>query len=153
VQVGIEALARFRNVRRRMELRGEVRGVRVYDDFAHHPTAILTTLDGLRRHVGGRRILAVLEPRSNTMRMGVHAERLADSLWAADQVWVYAPPSLEWDALKILGDLGARLHVCDNTQAIVDQIVAGASAGDQVLVMSNGGFEDIHQRLLDALER
>ncbi|MGB5775186.1 MAG: UDP-N-acetylmuramate:L-alanyl-gamma-D-glutamyl-meso-diaminopimelate ligase [Sedimenticolaceae bacterium] len=152
-QVGIEALARFRNVKRRMELRGEVRGVRVYDDFAHHPTAILTTLDGLRRHVGGRRILAVFEPRSNTMRMGVHADRLADSLRAADQVWVYAPPSLGWDALKVLDDLGARLHVCDNTQAIVDQIAAGASAGDQVLVMSNGGFEDIHQRLLDALAR
>lgn len=149
--VGVEALAAFRNVRRRMELRGEVRGVRVYDDFAHHPTAIETTLDGLRRHVGDRRILAVLEPRSNTMRMGVHAGLLADSLSQADQVWVYAPPSLGWDAAGVLSGLGGRLHVCDSTEAIVGQVAAEASTGDQVLVMSNGGFEGIHQRLLDAL--
>jgi UDP-N-acetylmuramate: L-alanyl-gamma-D-glutamyl-meso-diaminopimelate ligase len=149
--VGIEALAAFRNVRRRMELRGEVRGVRVYDDFAHHPTAIATTLDGLRRHVGDRRILAVLEPRSNTMRMGVHAGLLAGSLSQADQVWVYAPPGLGWDAASVLRQLGGRLHVCDNTEAIVGQVAAEASTGDQVLVMSNGGFEGIHQRLLDAL--
>jgi len=149
--VGIAALGQFRNVKRRMELRGEVRGVSVYDDFAHHPTAIRTTLDGLRRHVGERRILAVLEPRSNTMRMGVHAGLLADSLAQADQVWVYAPAGLGWDAASVLRDLGPRLHVCDRTQAIVDQVVAQASDGDQVLVMSNGGFEGIHQRLLDAL--
>jgi len=149
--VGVQALAEFRNVKRRMELRGEVRGVRVYDDFAHHPTAIGTTLDGLRRHVGERRILAVLEPRSNTMRMGVHAGLLADSLIQADQVWVYAPPSLGWDAASVLRGLGARLHVSDSTRAIVEQVVAEASDGDQVLVMSNGGFEGIHQRLLDAL--
>jgi UDP-N-acetylmuramate: L-alanyl-gamma-D-glutamyl-meso-diaminopimelate ligase len=85
--------------------------------------------------------------------MGVHTDRLADSLRAADQVWVYAPPGLGWDASEVLSDLGARLHVCDNTQSIVEQVVTGASAGDQVLVMSNGGFEDIHQRLLDALAR
>jgi len=150
-RVGVQALAKFRNVKRRMELRGEERGVRVYDDFAHHPTAISTTLDGLRRHVGERRILAVLEPRSNTMRMGVHAGLLADALTQADQVWVYAPPSLGWDAASVLRGLGARLHVSDSTRAIVEQVVAEASAGDQVLVMSNGGFEGIHQRLLDAL--
>ena len=149
--VGVQALAEFRNVKRRMELRGEVRGVRVYDDFAHHPTAIATTLDGLRKHVGGSRIFAVLEPRSNTMRMGVHAGLLADSLAQADRVWVYAPSSLGWDAASVLRGLGARLHVSDSTQTIVDQVVAQASAGDQVLVMSNGGFEGIHQRLLDAL--
>jgi UDP-N-acetylmuramate: L-alanyl-gamma-D-glutamyl-meso-diaminopimelate ligase len=149
--VGVEALARFLNVKRRMELRGEARGVRVYDDFAHHPTAISMTLDGLRKHVGDRRILAVLEPRSNTMRMGVHAALLADSLAQADQVWVYAPASLAWDAASVLRKLGARLHVSDSTQVIVEQVAAEASVGDQVLVMSNGGFDGIHQRLVDAL--
>ena len=149
--VGIAALAGFRNVKRRMELRGEVRGVRVYDDFAHHPTAISTTLDGLRKHVGEQRILAVLEPRSNTMRMGVHAALLADSLALADEVWVYAPDSLDWDAASILRGLGRRLHLHDSTQSIVDEIGDLAVSGDQVLVMSNGGFEGIHQRLLDAL--
>jgi UDP-N-acetylmuramate: L-alanyl-gamma-D-glutamyl-meso-diaminopimelate ligase len=149
--VGIEALAEFRNVKRRMELRGDVDGVRVYDDFAHHPTAISTTLDGLRRHVGEKRILAVLEPRSNTMRIGVHAGLLADSLALADEVWVYAPDSLGWDAASVLHDLGRRLHVRDSTQAIVDEVSDMAVSGDQVLVMSNGGFEGIHQRLLDAL--
>jgi UDP-N-acetylmuramate: L-alanyl-gamma-D-glutamyl-meso-diaminopimelate ligase len=149
--VGIEALAEFRNVKRRMELRGDVCGVRVYDDFAHHPTAISTTLDGLRKHVREKRILAVLEPRSNTMRMGVHAGLLADSLALADEVWVYAPDSLGWDAATVLRDLGRRLHVRDSTQAIVDEVSDIAVPGDQVLVMSNGGFEGIHQRLLDAL--
>jgi UDP-N-acetylmuramate: L-alanyl-gamma-D-glutamyl-meso-diaminopimelate ligase len=149
--VGIAALAGFRNVKRRMELRGEVRGVRVYDDFAHHPTAIETTLEGLRKHVGAQRILAVLEPRSNTMRMGVHADTLADSLNLADEVWVYVPESLGWDAASVLGGLGGRLHLCRSTQEIVDSVVADAGEGDQVLVMSNGGFEGIHQRLLDAL--
>ena len=149
--VGIAALAEFRNVKRRMELRGEVRGVRVYDDFAHHPTAISTTLDGLRKHVGEKRILAVLEPRSNTMRMGVHAGMLADSLALADEVWVYAPESLGWDAGSVLRGLGRRLHVHESTQSIVDEVVAESGEGDQVLVMSNGGFEGIHQRLLDAL--
>jgi UDP-N-acetylmuramate: L-alanyl-gamma-D-glutamyl-meso-diaminopimelate ligase len=149
--LGVEALCGFRNVKRRMELRGEVRGVRVYDDFAHHPTAIASTLDGLRRHVGERRVLAVLEPRSHTMRMGVHAGRLADALRLADQVWVYAGEDLDWDAAAVLADLGPRLHVHHSTQVIVDELAACAAEGDQVLVMSNGGFEGIHQRLLDAL--
>ena len=149
--IGVAALAEFRNVKRRMEMRGEVRGVRVYDDFAHHPTAISTTLDGLRKHVGEQRILAVLEPRSNTMRMGVQAGLLADSLGLADAVWVYAPDSLDWDAAAVLRSLGSRLHVHDSTQAIIDEVSGAAVSGDQVLVMSNGGFEGIHQRLLDAL--
>ncbi len=149
--VGIEALGRFENVKRRMELRGEVAGVRVYDDFAHHPTAIHTTLDGLRQQVGDRRILAILEPRSNTMRMGVHAGQLADSLAQADHVWLFAPPGLGWDAATALRSLGRRLHVHDSTQSIVDEVAAMVASGDQVLIMSNGGFEGIHQRLLDAL--
>ncbi|MCB1817813.1 MAG: UDP-N-acetylmuramate:L-alanyl-gamma-D-glutamyl-meso-diaminopimelate ligase, partial [Gammaproteobacteria bacterium] len=150
--VGIEALARFENVKRRMELRGEVGGVRVFDDFAHHPTAIRTTLDGLRQQVGNRRILAILEPRSNTMRMGVHVGQLADALGQADQVWVLAPPELGWDAATVLRSLGRRLHVHDSTQSIIDEVAGLSAPGDQVLIMSNGGFEGIHQRLLDALD-
>ena len=116
------------------------------------PTAIAATLDGLRRHVGEHRILAILEPRSNTMRMGVHGSTLAASLTDADQVWVYAPVDLGWDASEVLGSLGHRLHVRGDTQTIVDEIAAIARTGDQVLVMSNGGFEGIHGRLLAALE-
>ncbi|RMG37626.1 MAG: UDP-N-acetylmuramate:L-alanyl-gamma-D-glutamyl-meso-diaminopimelate ligase [Gammaproteobacteria bacterium] len=148
---GVEALNRFENVKRRMELRGEVDGVRVIDDFAHHPTAIETTLAGLRAEVGDGRIHAVLEPRSNTMRLGVMADRLARSLAMADTVHVYAPPDLAWDARAVLGALGPRLQVADQTQAIVDWVAAMAQPGDTVLVMSNGGFEGIHQRILDAL--
>lgn len=145
------ALGRFAGVKRRMELRGEVAGVRVYDDFAHHPTAIASTLHGLRRRVGDARIIAVLEPRSNTMRLGVHAAALADSLAAADQVQVYAPPDLDWDAAAMLAPLGERLRVGRSVQEIVAAVGAEARAGDQVLVMSNGGFGGIHALLLEAL--
>jgi UDP-N-acetylmuramate: L-alanyl-gamma-D-glutamyl-meso-diaminopimelate ligase len=147
----IQALCRFRNVKRRMELRGEVGGVRVYDDFAHHPTAIQTTLEGLRARVGDGRILAVLEPRSNTMRMGVLAGRLAESLMPADEVHLYVPPDLDWDARSLLAPLGARLRVAERTADVVEQLAARAAPGDSILVMSNGGFEGIHQRILDAL--
>jgi UDP-N-acetylmuramate: L-alanyl-gamma-D-glutamyl-meso-diaminopimelate ligase len=150
-RLGIDALCAFRNVKRRMERVGEVRGVRLFDDFAHHPTAIATTLDGLRRQVGEARIVAVLEPRSNTMRMGVHADRLAGALAVADAVWVHAPDSLGWDAAAVLQPLGGKVRVCATTQDIVDGVARDARAGDQVVVMSNGGFEGIHQRLLDAL--
>ena len=145
------SLGRFAGVKRRMELRGEVRGVRVYDDFAHHPTAIATTLHGLRRRVGGARIIAVLEPRSNTMRLGVHAAALADALAEADAVQVYAPPELGWDAAAVLAPLGERLAVATAVEDIVAAVGTDARAGDHVLVMSNGGFGGIHQRLLDAL--
>ena len=150
-KAGVEALCRFENVKRRMELRGEVAGIRVFDDFAHHPTAIKTTLDGLRASVGGGRIHAVLEPRSNTMRMGIHAERLADSLAGADRVHVYSPPDLGWDARTVLAGVGLSLHVAADTQEIVDGLVQTTEPGDTILVMSNGGFENIHQRILDAL--
>jgi UDP-N-acetylmuramate: L-alanyl-gamma-D-glutamyl-meso-diaminopimelate ligase len=146
-----EALSRFTGVKRRMELRGEARGVRIYDDFAHHPTAIAVTLDGLRRKVGPARIIAVLEPRSNTMRLGVHNAELAASLAQADRVLVYAPPDLGWDARSVFRGTGDRALVLDSVQAIVERLVFEASAGDQVLVMSNGGFQGIHQRLLEAL--
>jgi UDP-N-acetylmuramate: L-alanyl-gamma-D-glutamyl-meso-diaminopimelate ligase len=148
---GIAALGRFAGVKRRMELRGEVSGVQVYDDFAHHPTAIATTIDGLRRRVGDRRILAVLEPRSNTMRLGVHNAELAASLADADQVYVFAPPDLGWDPAAVFAPLGGKAAVFAEIEPIVARVAAEATPGDQVLVMSNGGFQGIHQRLLAAL--
>ncbi len=151
-KLAIEALGRFKNVKRRMELRGEARGVRIYDDFAHHPTAIRLTLDGLRQQVGKAPIVAVLEPRSNTMKRGVLVNQLAASLLQADRVILYAPEDLNWDAQEALLPLGARAEVFVDTQSIVEQIVTVAQPGDHVLVMSNGGFEGIHQRLLDALQ-
>ena len=154
--LGLEALNRFQGVKRRMELRGVARGIPVYDDFAHHPTAIATTLEGLRRHAeaggAGGRILAVLEPRSNTMRLGVHNATLAASLAAADQVLVFAPPDLGWDAGAVFAPLGARAAIYTRIEDIVGAIARQGRAGDQVLVMSNGGFQGIHERLLAALD-
>ncbi|MET0004753.1 MAG: UDP-N-acetylmuramate:L-alanyl-gamma-D-glutamyl-meso-diaminopimelate ligase [Candidatus Thiodiazotropha sp.] len=148
----IEAFSGFKNVKRRLELRGEVNGVRVYDDFAHHPTAIETTLDGLRKQVGDARIIALLEPRSNTMKRGVHADRLADALRAADQVMMFMPDDLQWDAAAALASLGDRAELFSDTASMVSLAVETARPGDHILVMSNGGFEAIHQRLLDALK-
>jgi UDP-N-acetylmuramate: L-alanyl-gamma-D-glutamyl-meso-diaminopimelate ligase len=152
VDVSITALSEFRNVKRRMELRGEVNGVRVYDDFAHHPTAITTTLNGLRAQVGDARIFAVLEPRSNTMRMGVHASQLPESLSAADKVLVFSPESLKWNAAEVFAPLGERAQVYAETDVMIQSLVEETHPGDQVLIMSNGGFENIHQRLLDAMQ-
>ncbi len=150
--IAVESLGRFKNVKRRMELRGEVAGVAVYDDFAHHPTAIETTLHGLRARVGQERIIAILEPRSNTMRMGVHGEQLAASLKAADQVLVYASSELEWDANNVFESLDGKARLFDSIDGIVATMQAEARAGDHILVMSNGGFGNIHQRLLDTLK-
>lgn len=148
----IEALGRFRNVRRRMELRGTEAGVAVYDDFAHHPTAIQTTLEGLRGRTGtGARILAVLEPRSNTMKLGVMKDRLAASLRQADKVFCYTH-GLGWDAAGALTPLGALSQSHDDLAVLVDSIAAEARCGDQVLVMSNGAFGGIHEKLLAALK-
>jgi len=143
----LAALACFRGVRRRMELRGTAGGVAVYDDFAHHPTAIATTLDGLRRRVGSARIVAVLEPRSNTMKLGAMKEALPGSLAAADRVFCYAG-NLGWDAAVALAPLGARASVFADLDALVHAIAGQAQPGDHVLVMSNGGFGGIHERLL-----
>jgi UDP-N-acetylmuramate: L-alanyl-gamma-D-glutamyl-meso-diaminopimelate ligase len=150
-EVGVVALSAFQGVKRRMELRGEARGVRIYDDFAHHPTAIRATLHGLRRQVGDARIVAILEPRSNTMRLGVHKDELPEALAEADRVIVYAPANLGWEAAPVFARMGERARVFANTGDIVRQVAAQARPGDHVLVMSNGGFEGIHQRLLDAL--
>lgn len=150
-QVAIDALSRFRNVKRRMELYGEVNGVRVYDDFAHHPTAIRMTLEGLRRQVGKAGIIAVLEPRSNTMKRGVHADQLAAALLQADRVLLYATDDLMWDAREALAPMGAMAEVYEDIQQIVARVTTLVGPGDHVLVMSNGGFQGIHQRLLEAL--
>ena len=151
---GLEALAHFDNVKRRMELRGTVRGVSVYDDFAHHPTAIATTVAGLRRKLGtgegAPRILAVLEPRSNTMKLGVMKAQLPASLAEADLVFCYGA-QLGWDAAEALQPLGGKAVVSDDLEALVKRIVAAAQSGDQILVMSNGGFAGIHAKLLAAL--
>jgi UDP-N-acetylmuramate: L-alanyl-gamma-D-glutamyl-meso-diaminopimelate ligase len=147
----IEALGRFSGVRRRMELRGIAAGVHVYDDFAHHPTAIAFTLDGLRRRVGDQRIVAVLEPRSNTMRMGVHAATLGTSLAGADEVWLYAPPDLGWDAAATVASLGARAHVAADMDSLLRELAGAVQSGDHVLIMSNGGFGGLHGKLLQAL--
>jgi len=146
----IEALAEFRGVRRRLERRGEAGGVTVYDDFAHHPTAIRTTLEGLRQRVGCARILAVLEPRSNTMKLGVMKDRLAESLAGADRAYVFAA-DLGWDAASALRPLGARAFCFTDLGALVSAVAAEARPGDHVLVMSNGGFGGIHARLLETL--
>lgn len=146
----IRALAEFKGVKRRMELSGEVNGIRVYDDFAHHPTAIETTLAGLRNKVGEQRVFAVFEPRSNSLRTGAHSAGLGASLEAADQVFVLEPAELNWSIAEAMHNLGERLH----TEADVDSLVAAIKAewqpGDHVLVMSNGGFGGIHQKLLSA---
>ena len=148
---GLDALSRFENVKRRMELRGTVGGISVFDDFAHHPTAIATTVAGLRRKVGAAsRILAVLEPRSNTMKLGVMKAQLPDSLGETDRVYCYAA-HLGWDAREALAPMGEKAVVSDDLDSLVSRICADARPGDQILVMSNGGFGGIHGKLLAAL--
>ncbi len=150
VAQGLTALAKFKNVKRRMEVRGTVNGITVYDDFAHHPTAIDTTVAGLRRKVGDARILAVLEPRSNTMKLGVMKDALPGSLKDADLVFCYAG-NLGWDARGALSPLGDKAVVKDDLNELIEAIVAAARPGDQILVMSNGGFGGIHGKLLERL--
>ena len=147
-----DALARFRGVRRRMQWRGSADGVEVFDDFAHHPTAIATTIAGLRRARAQGRILAVFEPRSNTMKLGSMKQRLAEALAQADLSFGYAA-GLDWDLAQALAPLGERARSHGDLQALVDDVACRARPGDHVLVMSNGGFGGIHQRLLDALQR
>ena len=151
-ELAAKALASFENVRRRLELRGEVGGVKVYDDFAHHPTAIRTTINGLRRKVGGERILAVFEPRSNTMKLGPMKAQLPWSLEEADLAFCHSG-GLGWDAAQALAPMGAQAVVSDSIDELVQRVVAVARRGDHVLCMSNGGFGGIHAKLLDALAR
>jgi len=146
------ALGRFQNVRRRMEVRGTVRGITVYDDFAHHPTAIRTTVDGLRRQIGAQgRILAIFEPRSNTMKLGTMKAQLPWSLEGADLAFCHSG-GLDWDASAALVPMGARAHVADDLNSLVAEITRCARPGDHLLCMSNGGFGGIHDRLLAKLQ-
>jgi UDP-N-acetylmuramate: L-alanyl-gamma-D-glutamyl-meso-diaminopimelate ligase len=147
----IAALAEFKGVKRRMQVRGTVRAVTVYDDFAHHPTAITTTLAGLRAKVGNARIIALLEPRSNTMRMGSHKAQLADALHAADAVYLYQPAGLDWNLSDVVAEIGAKARLLASIDDLAQMVAQQAQAGDHILVMSNGGFGGIHDKLLAAL--
>jgi UDP-N-acetylmuramate: L-alanyl-gamma-D-glutamyl-meso-diaminopimelate ligase len=146
----LAALAAFRGIKRRLELLGTVSGVTVYDDFAHHPSAIATTLDGLRRVVGAARIFAVLEPRSNTMKLGTMKAQLPASLAAADRFFCYAA-NVGWDVAGALASLGARAEVHNDLNTLIDAIVRETRAGDQIVIMSNGGFGGIQGKLLARL--
>jgi len=151
VEVSLAALTEFKGVARRMELRGEVGDIRVYDDFAHHPTAIASTVAGLKNRYPDRRLMAVLDLRSNTMRMGVHREALRQSFEGADAVFIYAPADLSWNPAETLASMAKPLTVCHTLDGLLAALLETLRAGDQVLVMSNGAFGGLHQRLLDAL--
>ncbi len=147
----LTALHTFKSVKRRLECLGEAAGVTVYDDFAHHPTAISVTLKALREKVGSVPIFAVLEPRSNTMRLGVHRDALAPALAGAERAFIYAPPNLGWDVQTVGRDLGERGAIHGTIDGLIDEICASATPGTQVVVMSNGSFEGLHARLMKAL--
>jgi len=146
------ALESFRNVRRRMEVRGRVGNITVYDDFAHHPTAIRATLDAMRAHVGDKRIIAVLDPASNTMRSGVHKNTLGDALAPADAAWVFRSPAIQWDIGALQKTPGVDVGVIDDLDLLISAICEQAGGDDHIVIMSNSGFAGFHQRLLDALE-
>lgn len=154
-ELAVSALSTFQGVKRRMELRGTVRGVQVYDDFAHHPTAIDTTLAGLRQQVGKGRIIAILEPRSNTMKLGAMAAQLPHALREADLIYCYGETygkhSLGWNPEQVLAPLGARASSWTDLDKMVQSVCSAARSGDTLLVMSNGSFGGIHQKLLELL--
>jgi UDP-N-acetylmuramate: L-alanyl-gamma-D-glutamyl-meso-diaminopimelate ligase len=151
--VAVKALGEFESVKRRMEVRGEINGVTVYDDFAHHPTAIQTTVAGLRAKIGNKRLIAIVDIRSNTMCMGTHQHELSQALKAADQVLVYQSPKVSWNVNEVLAPLGKHLVVTKDTQHIIDHLVPMVRPDDHVLIMSNGGFDNLHQRLLQVLSQ
>ncbi|MFO1406429.1 MAG: UDP-N-acetylmuramate:L-alanyl-gamma-D-glutamyl-meso-diaminopimelate ligase [Steroidobacteraceae bacterium] len=151
VGAALEAIARFKGVRRRLEIRGTVDGVVVYDDFAHHPTAVASTIEGVRL-TGGGRVIAVLEPRSNTMKLGTHKSALADALRGADRVFVYRSPEVKWDVADAMRPLGDLAVVHESLDALVAALVAESGPGDRLVLMSNGSFGGLHERLLAALK-
>jgi UDP-N-acetylmuramate: L-alanyl-gamma-D-glutamyl-meso-diaminopimelate ligase len=157
VATAIAALSRFSGIRRRMELRGTINGIQVFDDFAHHPTAIETTLDGLRKQVGSRRILAVLEPRSNTMKLGTMAARLPQALALADRIYCFGAKTgkhaLGWDPAEVFGNSTVPAQGYDDLDRLVQDVSMQAQPDDVILVMSNGGFGGIHEKLLQALQQ
>ena len=146
----IAALGQFKNVKRRMEIIATMNDVTLYDDFAHHPTAIATTLDGLRKQVGQERIIAIVEPRSNTMRLGVHTATLAKSLDLADLAIIYQPQNLDWN-LSALKDHADNIDICQSLDDIIEKLKVEARLGGHFVLMSNGSFGGIYQRLQDAL--
>jgi UDP-N-acetylmuramate: L-alanyl-gamma-D-glutamyl-meso-diaminopimelate ligase len=146
------ALSNFGGVKRRMELLGTVRGIDVYDDFAHHPTAIETTLDGIRKKIGGRRLWAIIEPRSNTMRMGNFKAQLAESARVADQVIWYQPAGLDWDLQPVVAAATNSAQVANDLDTIINRIKTEATDGDVVVIMSNGGFGGLHGKVMAALK-
>ncbi|WP_417704141.1 UDP-N-acetylmuramate:L-alanyl-gamma-D-glutamyl-meso-diaminopimelate ligase [Rheinheimera aquimaris] len=151
VAIALEALARFVAPKRRMELKADIADIRVYDDFAHHPTAISTTLQGIRNKVGGKRVLAVLEPRSNTMRMGVHQAALPLALALADQVYLYEPANANWSLDALARSLAPKASLSRDIDALVQLLADQAMPGDSIVIMSNGGFGGIHDKLIGAL--
>lgn len=152
IEKACEALSNFGGVKRRMELLGTPKGIEVYDDFAHHPTAIETTLDGARKRLGERKLWAIIEPRSNTMRMGSHKDGLAHSARIADEVIWYQPEGLDWDLQPVVEAATNKAEVARNLDSIIGRIVSEASEGDAVVIMSNGGFGGLHQKLISALQ-
>ncbi|MGD9591950.1 MAG: UDP-N-acetylmuramate:L-alanyl-gamma-D-glutamyl-meso-diaminopimelate ligase [Candidatus Berkiella sp.] len=150
--IAIEALSLFKSVKRRMEIRGTINGITIYDDFAHHPTAIATTIAGLRANIHKKRLIAVLDIRSNTMCMGTHQHELADALKEADMVYAYQSPKVAWNVKETFSQLASPVTVANDTQHLIDALKTSLVAGDHVLIMSNGGFDNIHQRLLTSLE-
>jgi UDP-N-acetylmuramate: L-alanyl-gamma-D-glutamyl-meso-diaminopimelate ligase len=150
--LGIEALCAFKSVKRRMEWVAEVQGVTLYDDFAHHPTAIATTLDGLRKRIGDAALIAVIEPRSNSMKLGAHRDGLPESVRDADQVIWYAPPNLGWDLAQTAAQSPVPAIVADSLEAIIARVKSQARPGTHVVIMSNGGFGGLHLKLAEALK-
>lgn len=152
VELSCEALKEFKGIKRRLEVRGEINGITVYDDFAHHPTAIEETLRAMEEVKGAGKVYAILEPRSNTMRMGVHKAGLSDSLQAADDICLFQPKAMDWNLTDVVSQSKVPVSVFSSTDKIIEHVKTQAVSGDHILIMSNGGFEAIHQRLLDALE-
>jgi UDP-N-acetylmuramate: L-alanyl-gamma-D-glutamyl-meso-diaminopimelate ligase len=150
-EVSIAALAEFKSIKRRMEVKGHVNNITVYDDFAHHPTAIKTTLAGLRAKVGSEKIIAVLEPRSNTMKLGIHKEALVDSLALADTVYCFEDKNIEWSIQALFAEQGKDVNVETDIDLLIQKIANEAKPSDHILIMSNGGFGNIHQKLLATL--
>jgi len=152
VELALEALSRFKGVKRRLEKRGVFHGVSLYEDFAHHPTAITETLAAVRAQQGDRRIVAIVEPRSNTMRMGVHRDALTQSLADADQVYVLESKGLQWDPRSVLAGLGDKLRVESDVRRIVDSVLTDSRSGDQIVMMSNGSFDGLPRLLQQAFK-
>lgn len=152
VKVAIDALAEFKGVKRRQEIIAEINGVTVYDDFAHHPTAIEETLQGLRQRVGQQRVITVLEPRSNTMRMGVHKSKIAASLALSDKVFLFQPENIDWALDDVVDELGDKARLFRSVDAMIEELKIMMKPEDHIMIMSNGGFDGFHKRLILAME-